>query len=552
MEGVQPQNHHHPTLPQPWWKPHLEPYYLTFALPQPFFPSENTRPWNEQVQITEDHENNNKSINMFPDLQCCLLNYEDQRPANRTHLEYIGDPQFTTEQNLRKQPIQTRTRSIRWKPTISQRKIIRRWMLGCRLLYNWALKTLKRQYKRDGKCAIYPGNPQALKKYFLQCPIEKYPKRLQWIRTDVPDNVKYYALSKLAVAYANEVLRLQQNALRGGGAGVHFGNIRTKKARSNRNGIRSVIEIDKMNFNLKAGNTNLPRAQWERQWTMYSRTFKDCPDMRDQVPKKERKWMDERGPQNAVKIVETNTGKFYLKIVIEKHLQPTRKEVMGHLVGQDPGANPAHSFYSPTKLHAGHIGTQITLDQMRKEGLKIDHLKKWVYGIQARNEVNGMQRSRLKHRIYKSYARIGHWGDEIAHKTSRFYADHYQFIEASDFAVEKLVPHHGTSTGRRRRLHRVSVRDLMASKHGMFKRELQNKVDLLQFSYVRFGPEHYGTITCGQCGRLANNGGRFTNGTFQCMHGSIEAGGCGYQMNKEVNAARNHVLRRMEDYHWIE
>lgn len=529
---------------QPWWKPQLQPFYITFALPRPSLLSEHMRPWNERIQLTEDHENDNKSFNMFPDLQCCLLEYEDRRPPHRTYLEYIGDAEFAREQNERKKPTQTRTRSIRWKPTISQRKIIRRWMLGCRLLYNWALKTLKRQYKRNGKCDIYPGNAKTLKKYFLQCPIEKYPKRLQWIRTGVPDNVKYYALSKLAVAYSNEFLKLQQ------GETNVFGNIKTKKSRTNRNGIRSVIEIDKMNFNLKTGNSKLPRDQWQKQWTMYSKSFRNCPDMRTQVPRKEQKWMDERGPQNAVKIVETNTGKFYLKIVIEKQLQPTPKLAMGHLVGQDPGANPAHSFYSPTKLHAGHIGTLKTLTKMRQEGLKIDNSKKWVYGKQAQEEVNGMQRSRLKHRIHKSYARIGHWGDEIVHKTSRFYADNYQFIEASDFAVEKLVPHQ-QSNGRRRRLHRVSARDLMASKHGMFKRELQNKVDLLRSSYVRFGPEPYGTITCGSCGRLANNGDGFTNETFKCMYGFVQAGSCGYQMNKEVNAARNHVLRRIEDYHWI-
>ncbi len=353
---------------------------------------------------------------------------------------------------------------------------------------------------------------------------------------------------KLAVAYSNEFLKLQQQ--QEGDGNAFFGHIRTKKSRSNRNGIRSVIEIDRQNFSLKNGHAKKIGTEKERQWTMYSKSFKICPDMRTQVLAKEHKWMDERGPQNAVKIVETNTGKFYLKIVIEKQVQSTPKIAMGHLVGQDPGANPAHSFYSPTKLHAGHIGTQITLTKMRKERLKIDNLKKWVYGKQAQENVDGMQRSRLKHRIHKSYARIGHWGDEIAHKTSRFYADNYQFIEASDFAVEKLVPH-TQSNGRKRRLNRVSVRDLMASKHGMFKRELQNKVDLLQSSLVRFGPEPYGTITCGRCGCLANNGGRFTNETFQCMHGLVEAGSCGYQMNKEVNAARSHVLRRIEDYHWI-
>lgn len=79
--------------------------------------------------------------------------------------------------------------------------------------------------------------------------------------------------------------------------------------------------------------------------------------------------------------------------------------------------------------------------------------------------------------------------------------------------MEKLVPHI-QSNGRRRRLNRVSARDLMAGKHGMFKRELQNKVDLLQSSYVRFGPEAYGTITYSKYGRIADNGGSFTDETF--------------------------------------
>ena len=199
-----------PLLLESWWKRELQPQYRTFALPQPDIHSQNQRPWNDCVCIMEDPEKDNKPVNMFPDLQCCLLKYDDQRPPDSTRLRYTGDPDFENEQQERKKPSQTRTRSLRWKPTTSQRKIIRRWMLGCRLLYNWALKTLKRQYKRDGRCAFYPGSKQAMKKYFLQCSIDKYPKRLQWIRTQVPDNVKYYALSKLSVAYSNEFLKLSQ------------------------------------------------------------------------------------------------------------------------------------------------------------------------------------------------------------------------------------------------------------------------------------------------------------------------------------------------------
>lgn len=153
-----------------WWDPTLKDDYATFSLPHSSAESQSIRPWNDRVQLTEY---DGYEVNMFPDMQRFMIHHPDGQPeCNLSHLQYIG-PELPD-----KEAKQIRTRSIRWKPTISQRKIIRRWMLGCRLLYNWALKTLKRQYKRDGRCAFYPGDKFKIRNYFVAYNISKYPRRL--------------------------------------------------------------------------------------------------------------------------------------------------------------------------------------------------------------------------------------------------------------------------------------------------------------------------------------------------------------------------------------
>lgn len=115
---------------------------------------------------------------------------------------------------------------------------------------------------------------------------------------------------------------------------------------------------------------------------------------------------------------------------------------------------------------------------------------------------------------------------------------HYRLILLPDFETSEMVRKTST-TGAKRRINRRSARAMLTWSHYKFKQRLLHKAREFPWVQVMLVNEAYTSKTCGACGHIHDALGG--SKVFRCPQ-------CGLTVDRDVNGARNIILRTLAQY----
>ena len=404
-----------------------------------------------------------------------------------------------------------RTWKVRIFPTREQKPILKLWIKAARTTWNWAIGVSRRQFKKHGKTFVSTTNFVGLKKNFVTCNPARMPKRLRWLK-DTPCSVREATIQEMAKAYEAEFKRYHES-----------GDFTAPAFRSAKRPEAS-ITVPPQNWNKQ------PDRRWQCYVTMLPNEGKLRVRQRDQ-----RRVLDRypEGPVREVKIVH-RAGKWYMHVPIYKAVTDLPNEANGHLVSLDPGSNPLMTYYSPTHMETGSFGVQEDVNTLNRFQEKIDEISAKLTSPLSKPQIRDLKRKRLL-----LHERIQNRARECSNKLTLFLTRRYQYVHASTFAVEEMVPKQ--QGVKRRKINKKATRDLLTWCHGPFKRALAMKVEEVRGLVVEFCTEEYTTMTCDNCGILQ----KVDSKKFHCVT-------CGHRVHRDVHGARGHALKNcVGKYTWV-
>ncbi|KAI8593492.1 hypothetical protein BDZ88DRAFT_448459 [Geranomyces variabilis] len=183
-----------------------------------------------------------------------------------------------------------------------------------------------------------------------------------------------------------------------------------------------------------------------------------------------------------------------MHVPVYKAIEALPADAEGHLVSLDPGSNPFMTYYSPTYMETGSFGIQEDLNTLNLLQDKIDKVSS---ALATPTSLSKYRRRRLRRRKLLCHERIKNRVRECSNKVTLFLTRRYQYIHASTFATEEMVPR--VQNAKRRKINNQTARDLLAWCHAPFKRALAMKVEEVRGLVVEFGTEEYTTMTCNHC-----------------------------------------------------
>ena len=233
---------------------------------------------------------------------------------------------------------------------------------------------------------------------------------------------------------------------------------------------------------------------------------------------REQKWQ-QLDIHQEVRIMKTNTNKYYLLVPYKKSIA-TETYDDRPIAGIDPGVNPCWAVYADNQ-EAYMIGTD-----WKHEGRKDFQEKIHALQSQVDKAEHADQRRRLKRRINLLREKLKNVRKDFHEKTAKFLSMKYSAILFGDLDSHQMA---------RASDNQKTNDDLMCVSHGAFKTILIRKC---QETHSRFMlvDEKYTTRTCGQCGTINHNVG--SSKLFQCPI-------CGLQAHRDVHAARNMLIKHM-------
>jgi putative transposase len=223
-------------------------------------------------------------------------------------------------------------------------------------------------------------------------------------------------------------------------------------------------------------------------------------------------------------------GKDYYMIIPRK-TKPIITPKKHDVISIDPGIKTFLTTYSGNNSYKLGFGAAETI--FNKKCLPLDALLSYL------NKTKGKRKSKRKKkrrkqflkRVYKIRTCIKNMQTELHYKTINVLCNEAKLILLPEFKVSKMV------RKKRRRLRSKTVRKLNLLGHAIFRERLKAKAEECGVQ-VLIVTEHYTSQTCGCCGSLWKElGGR---DTFKCSN-------CGIVIDRDLNGARNILLRAMRD-----
>lgn len=219
------------------------------------------------------------------------------------------------------------------------------------------------------------------------------------------------------------------------------------------------------------------------------------------------------------------TGEFYLLLPTKMTHQSRRSK--HDVVALDPGSRLFLTAYSPT----GGVGTfpQHGLEKTKERLLKIDHISSSI--AKSKNKTRKEKRSKKnrkkkQHRLWKKIQDTRH---HMHYTTINFLLDNFQQILLPKFETQKMV------SNERRPFGSKTAREMLSWGHYEFQQRLLWKAKS-SGNRVHIVSEEKTSMTCGGCGLLDRNlGGKEV---YDCK-------GCGWKVDRDLNAARNILIRNM-------
>ncbi|KAK9364828.1 putative transposase DNA-binding domain-containing protein, partial [Lipomyces kononenkoae] len=214
-------------------------------------------------------------------------------------------------------------------------------------------------------------------------------------------------------------------------------------------------------------------------------------------------------PHDSRLVRERLTGHFYLCVPGPLDVVEGPAGV-GRVMSLDPGVRTFMTGYSPDgevielgKADIGHI-------------YRLCH---WLDDLQSRWSVQAIthkKRWRMKKAAAIIRRRIRNLVDDLHKRAAKYLCSSYNLVLLPKFESQQMT-----------------ARAMMTWSHYRFQRRLLNKAREYPWCHVVLVSEAHTSKTCGQCGRLNNVGG---SKFYRCSH-------CGFQCDRDINGARNILLR---------
>nr|QYA18551.1 RuvC-like nuclease Rnase H fold [Clandestinovirus] len=227
------------------------------------------------------------------------------------------------------------------------------------------------------------------------------------------------------------------------------------------------------------------------------------------------------------------TGEYFLLVPVEHHHTPT--ETPKHqVVSIDPGVRTFATCYSPT----GGIGKLPTGGEigLKKRYLRIDRIQSALTKIKSmkmeERRTNGYKTkniNRMNKKIHRLWMEIENSKHHMHYNTIKFLLSNFEKVIVPDFNPHEM------SVKQTSILNKGTKRAMFCWGHGEFRQRLKTKASLMgRDGDIIITTEEYTSKTCGCCGQIRWDLG--SDKKFECS-------GCGSKLDRDVNGARNILLK---------
>jgi putative transposase len=399
-----------------------------------------------------------------------------------------------------------RCQKIRLHPTAPQARTLRKWMAAARKTYNLALRLVK-----DKKAKPDLG----LKKLVVTARKEDNQSTKEMKQT--PADIRVRAVLDLIHAFKSASAGFKPKRKR-------KRKSKNKKKRRRRN---------KRTFNISYKSRRLTSDSFgfetksikvsESGLSLFSKKAKH--GMREPIRMSELV----AHPIESCCRVQYDYGRWYLLVPFTALVE--EKADIPKPVALDPGGRTFVTYYSETT--AGEIGVQHKLDPLATSRTKTNSIESTLAFLRKIRQEPGVDSRWVKHKInrlrrawYRSHARTSNLVDDLHGRTIKFLLDEYNVVIAPRLNVQWM-------TSSKSNLHPSAKDRLKFLKHGQFRRRLVHKAE--QRGKMVHDLHEYGTSkTCSLCGNTRDDLG--SSKVYECLF-------CGSRMDRDVNAAKNHLLK---------
>lgn len=215
-------------------------------------------------------------------------------------------------------------------------------------------------------------------------------------------------------------------------------------------------------------------------------------------------------------------GKWFVVVPVEQPIEILKTKEP--IVSLDPGVRTFMTYYSLNE--AGLIGNK-AWERILCLGVRADSLCKRI----ASKSIRARKRQNLRRALKRLRYRIACLQQELHAKTATMLCKHYKLIVIPQFSAGQM------NCRTVRRLRSKTVRSMMSLAHSKFRTLLLGTAKKYG-SLVCLVNEAYTSKTCGSCGRIHETLGSSEH--FKCPE-------CGASLHRDVNGARNIMLRAMLD-----
>ena len=340
----------------------------------------------------------------------------------------------------------------------------------------------------------------------------------QWLK-EIPYDTRQLAIKEAIGAFKSNL------ALKRDGYIDNF-DIKFKK----RNAIKHNFHLNKtaMNFNKK----NL---------RLFARRLQKPIRIRNRYKKYLKKKFNKKKIGDSV-IIKQTPDIYYLCIPYKRKVK--NKKAPFNNVALDPGIRTFQTYYSSEGI-CGKLGKD-TWKQIRDIGIKVDNLTSLQQKTKNKNDWNAYRnqkmvgnrldnnrkrtRRNLRMKCFQLRNKMKNIVKDLHWKTANFLCRNFQNILFPKLETQKLA-----MKARRRAggLTSKTVRNMMSLSHYEFSQKLLYKASCYKRTVIRAN-EAWTSKTCSKCGHIKNNLG--TNKIYNCDN-------CGMEMDRDVNGARNILIR---------
>lgn len=210
--------------------------------------------------------------------------------------------------------------------------------------------------------------------------------------------------------------------------------------------------------------------------------------------------------------LQLKNNKWYLCVPYLK--KKKEEQSINNYCALDPGIRTFQTVYSDQKILQVKINTEL-----------IERLETKIDTMRSLRSKHIIGRSHFKRRHQKIQSRMTNLTDELHYKTIDLLTTNYKTISIPNFESQKISEKMSIKKVNRR---------LFQLRHFTFRERLKMKCDERK-CHLDICTEEYTSQCCSRCGLLNKVG---SNDIFHC-------GGCQLILDRDVNGARNIMIKRM-------